>query len=170
MENKRKVPSERETCDVDEKRTEAIEAFYLLPSRLLKTPDLDLHIYNLNIFHSPAKIMLSEAGSPYSPLFTSGLLSNDLRVPRRGSLPSDSLGGTYQSHSDTSSAFYFTLQARRDPIALRSFLSLDLAESIHTASLRKINTHPAPLLHTSKYVWPTSFATIPCTNKSQMAP
>lgn len=107
--------------------------------------------------------MLSEAGSPYSPLFTSGLLSNDVRFPRRGSLPSDTLGGSY---SDRSSAFYFTLQTHRDPIALRSFLSLDLAESTHTASLRRVNK---PLLHTTKYVIYYAMHLFD-NNKSQMAP
>ena len=112
----------------------------------------------------------------YSPFFTSGLLSEGLFVndssyqpfaeglgSRRGSLPNDmppSYCGTsqkIQSTSDQSSAFYFTLQPRRDTIALRSFLSLDLAESqsIRSASIRRndstmtrstmLTQKPAPL-------------------------
>ncbi|KAG6891229.1 hypothetical protein C0995_008481 [Termitomyces sp. Mi166 len=64
-------------------------------------------------------------GSPYSPFFTSGLLY-DSTVPRRGSLPADS----------RPSAFYFTLQPTSD---YRSFLSLDLAESL---SLRSSTLRP----------------------------
>ncbi|KAG6839406.1 hypothetical protein C0991_002850, partial [Blastosporella zonata] len=59
------------------------------------------------------------SGSPYSPFFTSGLLSQpepDVEpTQRRGSLPT--------------SPFYFTLQPKRDTSEYRSFLSLDLAES-----------------------------------------
>jgi hypothetical protein len=97
--------------------------------------------------------MLS-AASPYSSFFTSGLLFEGFSTappsvedlgPRRGSLPNDmppTLCGTsqkIQSPSDGSSAFYFTLQPRRDTVALRSFLSLDLAESqsIRSASIRR---------------------------------
>ncbi|KAG7444398.1 uncharacterized protein BT62DRAFT_934062 [Guyanagaster necrorhizus] len=79
-------------------------------------------------------------GSPYSPFFTSGLLSspvspaspidfNELR-PRRGSLPTSS--------SDRSSAYYFSLQSRRNINEFRSFLTLDLAE---TRSKRGSNNH-----------------------------
>ncbi len=78
--------------------------------------------------------------SPYSPFFTSGLLSAGSRPhspdvplsPRRGSLPT--------SRADDVPAFYFTLHHED---AYRSFLSLDLAESqsMRSASLkRKANT------------------------------
>jgi len=71
--------------------------------------------------------------SPYSPFFTSGLLSvPSADVPRRGSLP------TSRSLPDVAAAFYFTLQPRRDEQEFRSFLSLDLAESqsMRSASLK----------------------------------
>ncbi|KAJ7091322.1 hypothetical protein B0H15DRAFT_228729 [Mycena belliarum] len=77
--------------------------------------------------------------SEYSALFRSGLFSpssscasslneseSDLG-PRRGSLPTD-LSPAYDSADDIS-MFYFTLQPKRDKRELRSFLSLDLAES-----------------------------------------
>ncbi|KAG2048062.1 hypothetical protein BDR06DRAFT_963147 [Suillus hirtellus] len=78
--------------------------------------------------------------SSYSPLFTLGLLAE-----RRAGLssahstalpvvPSTSTGTSYKSHpaaaDDHASAFYFTLQmGQRDTVELRSFLSLDLADS-----------------------------------------
>ncbi|KAK0497294.1 hypothetical protein EDD18DRAFT_1462118 [Armillaria luteobubalina] len=82
-------------------------------------------------------------GSPYSPFFTSGLLSspasptspvdfNELG-PRRGSLPTSS--------SDHSSAYHFTVQSRRDLNEFRSFLSLDLAETRSQRSKRGSNHH-----------------------------
>ena len=74
--------------------------------------------------------------SPYSPFFTSGLLSAGSRPhspdvplsPRRGSLPT--------SRADDVPAFYFTLHHED---AYRSFLSLDLAESqsMRSASLKR---------------------------------
>ena len=78
--------------------------------------------------------------SPYSPFFTSGLLSagpsrssspEPLPHPqfrRRGSLPTDSSSHMRTSTSDAS-AFYCTLQRKRSTKEFRSFLSLDLAES-----------------------------------------
>jgi hypothetical protein len=105
------------------------------------------------ISHYPPTML--SAPSPYSPFFTSGLLFEGFLPssspcveevgPRRGSLPNDmppthcGTSQRLQSPSDVSSAFYFTLQPRRDTSALRSFLSLDLAESqsIRTASLRR---------------------------------
>ncbi|KAG6910196.1 hypothetical protein DXG01_012331 [Tephrocybe rancida] len=86
--------------------------------------------------------MFPTGASPYSPFFTSGLLSqydNDEPIflgPRRGSLPTDSLSPTTE---DSSSAFYFTLQPKRDTCEYRSFLSLDLAESysLRSASLKR---------------------------------
>ncbi|KAF9531763.1 hypothetical protein CPB83DRAFT_868074 [Crepidotus variabilis] len=85
--------------------------------------------------------------SPYSPFFTSGLLSQPLAMPpravssspkaelaaRRGSLPESSTA------SNDSSAFYVTLQPRRDIKEYLSFLSLDLAESqsMRSASLKR---------------------------------
>ncbi|KAK0488690.1 hypothetical protein IW261DRAFT_366532 [Armillaria novae-zelandiae] len=79
-------------------------------------------------------------GSPYSPFFTSGLLScpaspadfNELG-PRRGSLPTSS--------SDRSSAYHLALQSRRDLNEFRSFLSLDLAETRSQRSKRGSNNH-----------------------------
>ncbi|KJA28110.1 hypothetical protein HYPSUDRAFT_62502 [Hypholoma sublateritium FD-334 SS-4] len=82
--------------------------------------------------------------SPYSPFFTSGLLSAGSRPhspdvplsPRRGSLPT--------SRADDVPAFYFTLH---NEDAFRSFLSLDLAESqsMRSASLkRKASTVSKP--------------------------
>ncbi|PBK65828.1 hypothetical protein ARMSODRAFT_1087083 [Armillaria solidipes] len=82
-------------------------------------------------------------GSPYSPFFTSGLLSspaspaspadfNELG-PRRGSLPTSS--------SDRSSAYHLTLQSKRDVNEFRSFLSLDLAETRSQRSKRGSNNH-----------------------------
>ncbi|KAG5650814.1 hypothetical protein H0H81_010939 [Sphagnurus paluster] len=85
-------------------------------------------------------------GSPYSPFFTSGLLSDSrapspepVPTPRRGSLPTDSTSVFAASASDASSAFYFTLQPKRDTSEYRSFLSLDLAESqsLRSASLKR---------------------------------
>ncbi|RDB23812.1 hypothetical protein Hypma_009079 [Hypsizygus marmoreus] len=94
-------------------------------------------------------------GSPYSPFFTSGLLSEPQPCspeeessrsasldpplgPRRGSLPTDSPARS-PSSTDGSSAFYFTLQPKRDTQEFRSFLSLDLAESnsLRSASLKR---------------------------------
>ncbi|KAF4610562.1 hypothetical protein D9613_006877 [Agrocybe pediades] len=80
--------------------------------------------------------------SPYSPFFTSGLLSLDAEpdVPtsptRRGSLPETTAAGS------TREAFYFTLHSRRsdaDADEYRSYLSLDLAESqsMRSASLKR---------------------------------
>lgn len=107
---------------------------------ILQAPSNDL---NRVTSRNRDETMLRSA-SPYSSFFTSGLLFEGFSTthpfaenlaPRRGSLPNDmppSLCGTsqkIQSPSDVSSAFYFTLQPRRDTIALRSFLSLDLAES-----------------------------------------
>ncbi|KAG5647917.1 hypothetical protein DXG03_007841 [Asterophora parasitica] len=89
-------------------------------------------------------------GSPYSPFFTSGLLSAPSSsrdpsperplAPRRGSLPTDSL------RSPSSSNFYFT---KRDPSEFRSFLSLDLAESQsqRSASLNRTVSVSAPIRH-----------------------
>lgn len=128
------------------------------------------YIYNLHLEHPvrpdtpvspfPPPIMRS----PYSPLFTSGLLSepsssrpssraasySEEAAPiRRGSLQgvadtpkSASRGKSFHkmmSPTDEASAFYFTLQSRRDSAEFRSFLSLDLAESssMRSASLRR---------------------------------
>ncbi|KAF8202237.1 hypothetical protein BJ912DRAFT_1110133 [Pholiota molesta] len=80
--------------------------------------------------------------SPYSPFFTSGLFSaraQDVPTsPRRGSLPTDTPASRDAATEDVS-AFYFTLQARRDEDEFRSFLSLDLAESqsMRSASLKR---------------------------------
>ncbi|SJL03434.1 uncharacterized protein ARMOST_06789 [Armillaria ostoyae] len=82
-------------------------------------------------------------GSPYSPFFTSGLLSspaspaspidfNELG-PRRGSLPTSSSG--------RSSAYHLTLQSKRDVNEFRSFLSLDLAETRSQRSKHGSNNH-----------------------------
>ncbi|KAJ6610233.1 hypothetical protein B0H10DRAFT_438461 [Mycena sp. CBHHK59/15] len=88
------------------------------------------------------------ARSPYSPFFTSGLLSptasspassiSDLS-PRRGSLPTDAPPSYASSDEASSSMFYFTLQPCRDKDEFRSFLSLDLAESqsLRSRSLRR---------------------------------
>ncbi|KAH9479477.1 hypothetical protein JR316_0008071 [Psilocybe cubensis] len=80
--------------------------------------------------------------SPYSPFFTSGLLSSSrpsspdvpLSPTRRGSLPTDS-----PRVQELPSAFYFTLQPQRDEDEFRSYLSLDLAESqsMRSASLKR---------------------------------
>ncbi|TFK39977.1 hypothetical protein BDQ12DRAFT_665172 [Crucibulum laeve] len=98
--------------------------------------------------------MFSPTSSPYSPFFTSGLLSQPLLAsssspsssrspspeiplgPRRGSLPTDSPARL--PSADDASAFYFTLQ-QRDESKFRSFLSLDLAESqsMRSASLKR---------------------------------
>ncbi|KAF9475226.1 hypothetical protein BDN70DRAFT_898349 [Pholiota conissans] len=78
--------------------------------------------------------------SPYSPFFTSGLLSARVpdvpTSPRRGSLPTDAPAAPRE---EDVSAFYFTLQSRRDEDEFRSFLSLDLAESqsMRSASLKR---------------------------------
>ena len=91
--------------------------------------------------------------SPYSSFFTSGLLSEgsssspssieDLG-PRRGSLPSNTPPSpssiNLHSSAHEASAFYFSLQPRRNSFALRSFLSLDLAESQSIRSARKAST------------------------------
>ncbi|KAF7309819.1 hypothetical protein MIND_00353800 [Mycena indigotica] len=83
----------------------------------------------------------------YSSFFISGLLSPPSSSPasvnsrdsfdfgsRRGSLPTDSyrMSGAYED--DEASMFYFTLQPRRDSNEYRSFLSLDLAESLSLRS------------------------------------
>lgn len=77
--------------------------------------------------------------SPYSQFFTSGLFNRSIQPdvplsPRRGSLPTDP-----RDAPEDVSAFYFTLQPRRDEEHLRSFLSLDLAESqsMRSASLKR---------------------------------
>ena len=83
--------------------------------------------------------------SPYSPFFTSGLLSSRAASPdvplsptRRGSLPTDSSSARPRA-SEHASAFYFTLQPQRDEESYRSYLSLDLAESqsMRSASLKR---------------------------------
>jgi len=90
----------------------------------------------------------SSFASPYSPFFTSGLLSTttsrspspDISLgPRRGSLPTNAPPRMTTSIADESAAFYFTLQPKRDVIEYRSFLSLDLAESqsMRSASLKR---------------------------------
>lgn len=82
-------------------------------------------------------------GSPYSPFFTSGLLSESfdsssssttgsqyIDYRRRGSLPDVASGhAASPPKAADQSAFYFTLQPKRDANEFRSFLSLDLAES-----------------------------------------
>jgi hypothetical protein len=87
--------------------------------------------------------------SPYSPFFTSGLLSEpSVDVPRRGSLP------TSRSLPDVAAAFYGTLQPRRDEQEFRSFLSLDLAESqsMRSASLkRKASSSTKSPSHSSRH-------------------
>ncbi|KIM44505.1 hypothetical protein M413DRAFT_53763, partial [Hebeloma cylindrosporum] len=81
--------------------------------------------------------------SPYSPFFTSGLLftpSPDfVDVPRRGSLPTSRSLPDVAAAATDASAFYFTLQPRRDEQEFRSFLSLDLAESqsMRSASIKR---------------------------------
>ncbi|KAK0457802.1 uncharacterized protein EV420DRAFT_1335181 [Desarmillaria tabescens] len=98
-------------------------------------------------------------GSPYSPFFTSGLLSspasptspvdfNELG-PRRGSLPTSS--------SDRSSAYHYTLQSRRDVNEFRSFLSLDLAETRSQRSKRGSNNHWSEVVAQHPYVLCSSF-------------
>ncbi|KAG2142920.1 uncharacterized protein EDB93DRAFT_1105402 [Suillus bovinus] len=79
--------------------------------------------------------------SSYSPLFTLGLLAerraglssaHSIDLP---AVPSTSTATSYKAHNnaaadDHASAFYFTLQmGKRDTVELRSFLSLDLADS-----------------------------------------
>ncbi|KAL0955115.1 hypothetical protein HGRIS_004031 [Hohenbuehelia grisea] len=76
--------------------------------------------------------------SPYSPFFTSGLLTNDA-IPRRGSMPSSQA-------SSKASVYYFTLQQARDEHQFRSFLSLDLAESQSSRSL----SHPTLRVRSSR--------------------
>lgn len=93
-------------------------------------------------------------GSPYSPFFISGLLSESFdpsssstsrsqnsEHPRRGSLPDVASGRAAASPSETAdqSAFYFTLQPKRDANEFRSFLSLDLAESqsLRSSSMKR---------------------------------
>ncbi|KAF8075017.1 hypothetical protein FPV67DRAFT_1475745 [Lyophyllum atratum] len=121
-------------------------------------------------------------GSPYSPFFTSGLLSEPTQYspsssrsaspepplgPRRGSLPTDSTSLRTPSSADGSSAFYFTLQPKRDTSEYRSFLSLDLAESnsMRSASLRRKTSSKARRTEKSF----TTFAPIPEVPK-QLAP
>nr|GAT45703.1 predicted protein [Mycena chlorophos] len=87
--------------------------------------------------------------SSYSSFFRSGLLSPTLSSqtslysesrdsfelessPRRSSLPTESSRPT--PFEDEEFAFYFTLQPRRDSHEYRSFLSLDLAESLSMRS------------------------------------
>lgn len=99
--------------------------------------DLDLaqRVYNCcAVLWLPTAMFATH--SPYSPFFTSGLLSAGSRPhspdvplsPRRGSLPT--------SRADDVPAFYFTLH---NEDAFRSFLSLDLAESqsMRSASLKR---------------------------------
>ncbi|KAF7983402.1 hypothetical protein HWV62_22425 [Athelia sp. TMB] len=88
----------------------------------------------------------------YSPFFTSGLLSarddRDELGPRRGSLPTDvysPTSSTASASSEDSADFYRTLQPRRDPTQLRSFLSLDLAESQSTRSASIKRRAPAQI-------------------------
>ncbi|KAJ7066577.1 hypothetical protein C8F01DRAFT_707883 [Mycena amicta] len=82
----------------------------------------------------------------YSNFFISGLISppssspSSLRSrdsfdvgPRRGSLPTDSSRLSSAFDDDDASKFYFTLQ-QRDSNEYRSFLSLDLAESLSLRS------------------------------------
>lgn len=88
-------------------------------------------------------------GSPYSPFFTSGLLSEPFSSrsvhslgPRRGSLPTDTpptRTSPQAVSAEESAAFYFTMQPKRDQSEFLSFLSLDLAESqsLRSASLRR---------------------------------
>ncbi|KAJ7115914.1 hypothetical protein C8R44DRAFT_880317 [Mycena epipterygia] len=85
-------------------------------------------------------IFLSAMFCEYSEFFRTGLLSPPSSSPasidefdlgpRRGSLPTDSP----PSYADDASMFYFTLQPRRDKDQFRSFLSLDLAESLSLRS------------------------------------
>ncbi|GLB41767.1 hypothetical protein LshimejAT787_1003670 [Lyophyllum shimeji] len=125
-------------------------------------------------------------GSPYSPFFTSGLLSEHTHYspcssrspspapspgPRRGSLPTDSTSVRTPSSTDGSSAFYFTLQPKRDTSEYRSFLSLDLAESasLRSASLkRKSSCKTRACSRTEKSF--TKFAQIPEVHNKQLAP
>ncbi|KAJ6591624.1 hypothetical protein DFH09DRAFT_179953 [Mycena vulgaris] len=94
--------------------------------------------------------------SPYSDFLTSGLLSppssspsslhshdSDFDLgPRRGSLPTDSPPSYISPAADDVSMFYFTLQPKRDKDQLRSFLSLDLAES-HSLRSHSIRRKPS---------------------------
>ncbi|KAF9054407.1 hypothetical protein BJ165DRAFT_1399643 [Panaeolus papilionaceus] len=98
------------------------------------------------------------SGSPYSPFFTSGLMSTaaeSIVIPpiRRGSLPN-----TTAENSSRSSAFYYT--GHED--TMRSFLSLDLAESqsMRSASLRRNPTLQA-------YIFPRPKATLPTVQQSR---
>ncbi|TFK71369.1 hypothetical protein BDN72DRAFT_464323 [Pluteus cervinus] len=102
--------------------------------------------------------MFTTLTSPYSPFFTSGLLSDQCSSspspsrcsspeffpgPRRGSLPTDSSAEVEEAarakRADESLAFYQTLQPKRDTSEYRSFLSLDLAESqsLRSVSMRR---------------------------------
>ncbi|KDR80556.1 hypothetical protein GALMADRAFT_222152 [Galerina marginata CBS 339.88] len=119
--------------------------------------------------------------SPYSPFFTSGLLSEPLTsrpaspdVPlsptRRGSLPTDNASRAPQEHV---SAFYFTLQPRRDEDEFRSYLSLDLAESqsMRSASLkRKASSKAASSRASSKPFRFPPIAETPAVPVPQVAP
>jgi hypothetical protein len=101
------------------------------PFKSWSAPNMDIPF---TMFHSH---------SPYSPFFTSGLFSaraQDVPTsPRRGSLPTDTPASRDAAATEDVSAFYFTLQARRDEDEFRSFLSLDLAESqsMRSASLKR---------------------------------
>lgn len=78
--------------------------------------------------------MMFASNSPYSPFFTSGLLSHSIfDGPRRGSLPTDKSKDVHQPQS------IFSNQPE-----YRSFLSLDLAESqsMRSASLKQKSFSP----------------------------
>ncbi|KAJ7449672.1 hypothetical protein FB451DRAFT_1410886 [Mycena latifolia] len=82
-----------------------------------------------NALHGYSSFLLSGLSPPSSS--SSSLRSHDSDFdlgPRRGSLPTD-CPPSYNSSGDDVSMFYFTLQPKRDTEELRSFLSLDLAES-----------------------------------------
>ncbi|KAI5124224.1 hypothetical protein M0805_005074 [Coniferiporia weirii] len=106
------------------------------------------------------------AFSNYSNLFKCGLLSEgsspsyasapwatEYYGPRRGSLPgsvddltvpppppSSSSGRETNESIASGESFYFTFKKRRNSTEHRSFLSLDLAESLRSASLRRKNS------------------------------
>ncbi|KAL0959716.1 hypothetical protein HGRIS_011409 [Hohenbuehelia grisea] len=82
--------------------------------------------------------------SPYSPFFTSGLLSPAAPSSRRGSLPTSPTSPSVQCDFDEASVFYFTLQPGRDSRQLRSFLSLDLADSTSSRRDRRPTTPLSP--------------------------
>ncbi|KAF8909360.1 hypothetical protein CPB84DRAFT_1765947 [Gymnopilus junonius] len=90
--------------------------------------------------------------SPYSPFFTSGLLSERLSRP----VSPD------QQH-EHASAFYFTLQPRRDEHQFRSYLSLDLAESqsMRSASLKRNASSQKPFRFPTISETPSMPATAP---------